>query len=155
MTAGAGSVQESGSETVRHPKKGEANQACFNAIIDWVDVLIRRDIKYDHNYDGTAKVRDDQIGQKIGEVDFMMNEHACTGHVMKNGDAAFLPIGTEIYELKGYKRTFRIVADQKVYEVRENPGAKMLGDLLDIDGKVEKVSIESSYDGSHIIETVK
>ncbi len=151
MTAGAGSVQEGGSETVEHPaKRGDARQACPNAIIDWVDVLMTGDIKYHHNYDGSAKVSDDQIGQKIGEVDFMMNEHACTGHVMKNGDAAFLPIGTEIYELKGYKRDFRVVADHKIYEVQENPRATTLGDLLDIDGKVEKVSIESSNDGSHI-----
>ncbi|WP_440116854.1 hypothetical protein [Paenibacillus sp. QZ-Y1] len=80
----------------------------------------------------------------------MLNEHACADHVTENGDAAFLPIGTVVYELKGYKAQFRVVADQKIYEVKENPDAESMGDLLGIEGKVERVSLESGNDGSPI-----
>ncbi|WP_429314026.1 hypothetical protein [Paenibacillus mucilaginosus] len=119
------------------------------AIIDWVDFLMINNIKYYQNYD-TKAVTAEQIGDKVGEVSYMLNDHACTGHVAKNGDAAFLPIGTVIYAMKGYKSEFRVVADNKIYEVEENPNATTMGDLLDIQGKVKKVSLESSQDGSPI-----
>jgi hypothetical protein len=122
-------------------------------MLDWNIfgiILMIKDIKYMFNDEGSKLVNGDEIGKKVGEVAFMMSEHACTNHITKNGDAAFLPIGTEIYELKGYKPEFRVVADHKLYEVNENPTAKTISELLDIEGKVEKVSIESSIDGSHI-----
>ncbi|WP_256336753.1 hypothetical protein [Paenibacillus sp. OK060] len=100
--------------------------------------------------DETTLIPAEQIGGKVGEVTYMLNEHACTDHVTKNGDAAFLPIGTVVYELKGYKAHYRVVANNKIYEVKENPDAKTMGDLLDIEGKVEKVSLESGNDGSTI-----
>lgn len=120
------------------------------AEIDWVDFLMINDIMYYQNYDGTKAVMAEQLGDKVGEVSYMLNDHACTGHVTKNGDAAYLPIGTVIYALKGYKSVFRVVADNKVYQVGENPNAATIGDLIDIEGKVEKVSLESSQDGSPI-----
>jgi hypothetical protein len=120
------------------------------AIIEWVDFLMIYNIKYYQNYDGTKAVSAEQLGDKVGEVSYMLNEHACTGHVAKNGDAAFLPIGTVIYALKGYKSEFRVVADNKIYEVKENPDAETMGDLMDIEGKVKIVSLESGQDGSPI-----
>lgn len=120
------------------------------AIIDWVDFLMINNIKYYQNYDGTKAVAEDQLGEKVGEVSFMLNEHACTDYKTKNGDAAFLPIGTVIYALKGYKTDFRVVADNKVYEVKDNLNAATIGDLLDIKGRVDKVSLESGQDGSLI-----
>ncbi|AJY76490.1 hypothetical protein [Paenibacillus beijingensis] len=128
---------------------GNKAEPC-KAIIDWVDFLMINNIKYDHNYDGTKEVTAEQLGDKVGEVSYMLNEHACTDHVEKNGDAAFLPIGTVIYAMKGYKPEFRVVADNKIYEVRDNPNAATMGDLLDINGRVEKVSLESGKDGSPI-----
>lgn len=85
------------------------------AEIDWVDFLMINNIKYYQNYDGTKAVTAEQLGDKVGEVSYMLNDHACTGHVAKNGDAAFLPIGTVIHALKGYKSEFRVVADNKIY----------------------------------------
>jgi hypothetical protein len=127
----------------------KAEEPCM-AIIEWVDFLMINNIKYYQNYDGTKAVTAEQLGEKIGEISYMLNEHACTEYVAKNGDAAFLPIGTVIYALKGYKADFRVVADNKIYEVRDNPNATAMGDLLDIDGKVEKVSLESAEDGKPI-----
>jgi hypothetical protein len=127
----------------------EATEPCM-AIIEWVDFLMINNVKYYQNNDGTKAVTAEQLGDKVGEVSYMFNEHACTDHVAKNGDAAFLQIGTVIYALKGYKSEFRVVADNKIYEVKENPDAETMGDLMDIDGKVEIVSLESDQDGSPI-----
>jgi len=119
-------------------------------IIEWIDFLKINNIKYYHNDDGTKEVTIEQRGDKLGEVSYMLNGNACTDHVEKNGDAAFLPIGTGIYAMKGYKSGFRVIADNKIYQVNDNPNAATLGDLLDINGRVEKVSLESAEDGSPI-----
>ena len=129
--------------------KGDVTTQCM-AEIDWVDFLMINNIKYYQNNDGTKKVMEEQLGDKVGEVSYMLNDHACTGHIAKNGDAAFLPIGTAIYALKGYNSEFRVVAVNKIYEVKENPNTTTMGELMDIEGKVEKVSLESGEDGSHI-----
>ena len=120
------------------------------AIIEWVDFLMINNIMYSYNYDGAKAINADQLGKKVGEVSYMLNGNACTDHVSKNGDAAFLPIGTEIYALKGYNAEYRVIANNKLYEVKENPNAETMGDLLDIEGKFQKVSLESGIDGSPI-----
>ena len=71
---------------------------------------------------------------------------------MRDGDAAFLPVGTEIHEFNGYKPAFRVIADGKVYEVLENEGADTIGELYDIEGKVQGMSVRSSYDGSYVLD---
>lgn len=121
-----------------------------NAVNEWVDFLKINNVTYSQNFDGTKAVTAEKIGEEVGKVSFMLNEHVCTDYVAKNGDAAFLPIGTVVYALKGYKSEFRVVANNKVYEVNENPNAATIGDLIDIEGKVEKVSLESGQDGSPI-----
>lgn len=135
------------SETAAVPER--TAEPCM-AEIEWVDFLMINDIKYYHDYDVTKPVTAEQLGDKVGEVSFMLSEKACTDHVTANGDAAFIPEGTVIYELKGYKSDYRVVANAKIYEVHENPKAATMGDLLDIEGKVDKVSLESGVDGSPI-----
>ncbi len=124
-------------------------QSCMGEI-EWVDFLMINSIKYQQNSGETKEVTSNQRGDKIGKVSYMLSEHACSDHVAKNGDAAFLPMGTEIYAMKGYKTEFRVIADNKIYEVSDNPNAATIGELLDINGRVEKVSLESGMDGSPI-----
>jgi hypothetical protein len=123
--------------------------SCLNAeLVDWADILMINDLKYSaHN--GT-EVSADQQGEAVGEVSFMMSGHACSNHQTSNGDAAFLPVGTEIYALKGYKPEFRVMAGGKIYQVLQNAAAETLGDLYDIEGKVERISINSIEDG-HVV----
>ena len=125
------------------------SQPCMEEV-EWVDFIMINNIKYYQNFDGTKAVTPKQRGDKVGEVSYMLSEHACSDHVAKNGDAAFLPIGTYIYAMKGYKTEFRVIADNKIYEVSDNPNAATIGDLLDINGRVVKVSLESGMDGSPI-----
>ncbi|MFC5469327.1 hypothetical protein ACFPPD_11395 [Cohnella suwonensis] len=129
---------------------GNLGKGSCNADIDWVDFLMINNVTYYQNDDGTKVITAEQLGKKVGKVSYMLNGHACTDHATKNGDAAFLPIGTVVYALKGYKSEFRVVANNKAYEVKENPNAATMGDLMDIEGKVEIVSLESGQDGSPI-----
>ncbi|WP_255374007.1 hypothetical protein [Cohnella sp. OV330] len=121
-----------------------------HADVDWVDFLMLNGIMYTANIEGTKDVSQGMQGEKVGEVSYMLDEHACTDHKNKNGDAAYLPIGTAIYAMNGYKPSYRVMANGKVYEARSNPNAKTIGDLWDIDGKIAKVSLESGTDGSPI-----
>ncbi|WP_225446209.1 hypothetical protein [Paenibacillus rhizovicinus] len=118
--------------------------------IEWVDFLKINSITYNQNHDGTKEVSAEQLGEKVGEIKYMLNGHACTNYKSANGDAAFLSIGTDVYALKGYNSNFRVVANNRVYEVSDNPNAKTIGDLMDIEGKVKAVGLESGRDGSLI-----
>jgi hypothetical protein len=134
--------------TLFKAKSGSSGN-CY-AEIDWVDFLLINDSNYSRNVDGIEKVTPDQIGNKVGEVSFMLNDHACTDYHAKNGDAAYLPIGTPIFEMKGYRSSFRVIADNKVYQAGTNPKARTMRELLDIEGKVVKIGLDSGYDGSAI-----
>jgi hypothetical protein len=58
----------------------------------------------------------------------------------RDGDAAFLPIGTPVYTVRGYRSSFRLAvrtrAGNVLFEADSNPRAKRGADLLDIAGKV-------------------
>ncbi|MEK4059186.1 MULTISPECIES: hypothetical protein [Paenibacillus] len=159
LAAGCGTTNKANVEPIAGTAAPETvpeqtSEPCY-AEIEWVDFLMINDIRYSHNYDATKPVPADQLGDKVGEVSFKVSDNACTDHVTKNGDAAFLPVGTVIYALEGYRSDFRVVADNKIYEVEENPKAATIGDLLDIAGKVDKVSLESGMDSSPLGDFTK
>lgn len=120
--------------------------------IEWIDTVQIDDIQYAVLESGNYTVGEEDLGEVLGEVTYKMADTACTDHKTKNGDAAYLNVGTEIYEFNGYKTNFRIIADNKVYEVMENNQAKTIGDLYDIEEKVEGMSLRSSYDGSYVMD---
>jgi hypothetical protein len=128
----------------------ETKRICPDGIIDWADFLKINGIRYSADYEVNNSGLKIEKGKKMGEVTYMLDGNACSDHKSEDGDAAYLSVGTEIYELKGYKSNFRIVADGKIYEVTDNPEAKTIGELFDIEGKVEKVGFASTHDGSHI-----
>ncbi len=68
-------------------------------------------------------------------------------YLPKDGDAAYLPVGTPIYGVKGYRPTFRLVARWNghlfLYEADTNPQARRGADLLDVAGKVRSIGIDS------------
>lgn len=148
-TSNKGEITSKPQEMVKEEVSKESTKRSPGTI-EWIDFLMIHNVTYFQNNEGAKVVPTEQIGDRVGEVSYMLNEHACADHVTENGDAAYLPIGTVIYELKGYKSHYRVVANNKVYEAKENPNAKTMGDLMDIEGKVEKVSLESGIDGSPI-----
>lgn len=128
------------------------NIDCPDGLIDWIDIIKINDIKYTALYPSNYKVTEENLGERLAEVTYMMDENACSNHQMRNGDAAYLAIGTEIYAFNVYKSTFRVIADRKVYQVSENIDAETIGDLYDIEGKVKGMSIRSYIDGSHVLD---
>jgi hypothetical protein len=78
---------------------------------------------------------------------------------LHDGNAAFLPVGTVLYAVKGYAASFRVAARRNgqilLYEADSNPAARKGGDLLDIAGKVSKFSIDSDTgDGTNEIASI-
>ncbi len=70
----------------------------------------------------------------------------------EDGDAAYLAAGSPLYQVRGYRPTFRLAARQDgrlvIFEADTNPGARVGRDLLDLDGKVRRISINSRADGT-------
>ena len=129
---------------------GQSQQA--QSVIDWVDIIRWNDTDYVNNYEVNQMKEEWPIGTELSEVKFKMDGHAGANYQMKNGDAAYLDIGTKLYEMKGYDPAFRIVANGKVYEVFQPEKAETIGDFLDIDGKVKRIILQSSYDLSIVGE---
>ncbi|MHA6261165.1 hypothetical protein ACXYMX_14860 [Sporosarcina sp. CAU 1771] len=120
--------------------------------IDWVDAVKINDSMYYANYEMNDSGVTFESGSEIGEVHFNMDGHANSSYKMKNNDATYLSKGTKIYEMKDYAPAFRVIANGKVFEIGEPGHAKLLGDFLDIEGKVDTVRFVSYEDDSLIGE---
>jgi hypothetical protein len=70
----------------------------------------------------------------------------------QDGDAAYLEAGSPLYQVRGYETTFRLAARQDgrvvIFEADTNPRARVGRDLLDLEGKVRRISINSRADGT-------
>ncbi|MCM3601032.1 hypothetical protein M3175_09840 [Robertmurraya korlensis] len=130
-----------------------SNQDCPDGVIEWVDMIMIQDIKYQHHIPEPADA-DTPItiekGKKLGEVTYKMGDSACSNHEMGNGDATYLHAGTAIYEIKGYPSTLAITADDKVYIVDTNEKAKTAGELYPLEELVKNIYFESTEDGRRI-----
>lgn len=116
--------------------------------ISWVDIVMWNDAKYTYNYEVYELNQLWKTGEELGEVSFMMNDHANSNHIMENGHATYLTVGTKLYAMEGYDPVFRIIADGKIYEIEQPAEAKILNDFLDITGKVDSVWFLSEQDST-------
>lgn len=126
--------------------------------IDWVDFIRFHGITYIRSSDQTLK--NASLGAQVDTIQFKLEGNVQDpNYQMKDGDAAFLDSGTAVYAVKGYKSTFRLAVHGKngpiLYEVDTNPAAKKGADLLDIDGKVQSISVNSEQDGTTELGTIK
>ncbi len=124
-----------------------------NTIIEWVDVLMIDDIKYEHYFpdsvDESLSVTIEK-GEEIGQVTYKMADHACSNHKMQNGHAAHLEEGTVIYEVTGYPSELLVMANNVAYIAQTNKQAKTVGELYPMDQLVKNIYIESLEDGRRI-----
>ncbi|MBD7908201.1 hypothetical protein [Sporosarcina gallistercoris] len=127
-------------------------RGCPDGIIEWADVVKLNDVKYAGDIEGISEDHALEKGSKVGEVNYMMADHACSNHKIRNGDATYLPVGTEVYEAVGYRSDFRVIAEDRVFQVRDNEAADTIGDLYDIEGKVIGIILESEIDNSYLAE---
>ena len=126
---------------------------CPDGEIEWVDMVMINDIKYQHHFPEPTDENNllpIEKGRELGKVTFKMADRACSNHQMKNGDAAYLDEGTPIYEVKGYPSSLIVVADDKAFLVDTNKKAKTADNLYPLDGLVKNIYNESTEDGSRI-----
>lgn len=130
-----------------------SSTGCPDGEIEWVDMVMINDIKYQHHFPEPADENNSlsfEKGRELGKVTFKMADRACSNHKMKNGDAAYLEVGTSIYEIKGYPSSLIVVANDKAFLVDTNIKAKTADNLYPLEGLVKNIYIESTEDGSRI-----
>lgn len=131
-----------------------------NQVVDWVDFVRFDGIMYLAADDrGSRSLKETDLGPVYATVRHMLSGNVNDpGYRSQDGDAAFLPAGTTIYEVKGYAPAFRLAArhDGRIvlYEADTNPHAKTGADLLDIGGKVRSISILSDQDGVTLLGAI-
>lgn len=117
-----------------------------NAIIDWVDFVMLNGHSYTGLYDGVLVERSKITDHVVGKVNFKVGDVVSNpNYRTKEGDAAFLAIGTKLYEVKGYKPEEIIVAEDKGmiggYRIYvENSYSKTLNSRSFKDLPVEQIS---------------
>jgi hypothetical protein len=66
---------------------------------------------------------------------------------LRDGDAAFVPVGSPVFMVNGYRPSFRLAASHhgrlRLYEANAAVGARTGADLLDLAGKVRYLSVNS------------
>ena len=120
------------------------------AKISWCDFIKFNDITYYARMDEAGlKLTKDDLDKELYKVKFNVYENVHDGkYKIKNGDAAFLPINTEIYSLNGFTSDFCLAAynskrELVLYFADTIPNAKKGEDLFDIKGRVESISVNS------------
>jgi len=135
--------------------------ACSNAsesreepsdMIEWCDFIKFNDITYTSYREAGLKLTKEDLDKELYKVKFnvLNNVHDHT-YKIKNGDAAFLPVNTKVYSIKGYNSDFYLAVLNSngaiALYVVDNPKAQKGEDLLDIRDKVESISIKNKGEG--------
>lgn len=128
-------------------------RGCPDGEIEWVNLVMIQDIKYEYHFlepsDENTSINF-ETGKELGKVKYKMAGNACSNHKTKNGDAAYLEVGTPIYEIKGYPSSFIVAADDTVNVSDRNIKAKTAGELYSMENLVKNIYFESTQDGSRI-----
>jgi hypothetical protein len=102
------------------------------------------------------------VGRMLGEGDLgpvqatvrcsLRDKMDPTRQEPQDGDAAYLEAGSPLYRVDGYRPTFRLAARQDgrlvLFEADTNPRARVGRDLLDLEGKVRRMTINRRADGT-------
>ncbi len=113
-------------------------------------------------------LQEENLGLEFGQVAFKRNVEQVAfkyeGNVSdpsgpQDGDAAFLEVGTPVYTVKGYKPEFMLAARRNdelvLYLSDTNPSAETGSDLMDLEGKVKYIGVNSEYDGKTELAAIK
>jgi hypothetical protein len=93
---------------------------------------------------GRALSRDD-LGLEFAVVECSFGEDRVGCPYGLDGSAAFMPAGTRLYAVRGYRTDFRLAAIWRdrifLYQAWRNPKAKLGADLFDIGGRVRTIDV--------------
>jgi len=117
-----------------------------HAQIDWVNFIKVHGIMYVVPPIGDTTVPVSLQGMMATTVHFQIADHISDPTYQANdGDAAFLPVGTPIYQVIGYRETFRLMAlwngHMTLFEASTLAHAQTGADLLDIRDKVARIGV--------------
>lgn len=112
-------------------------------------------------YESAGTVSDETVNRRsvIGRVknDVDTNLHRETR--LRDGDATYLEPGTPVYAVEGYKPSFRVAArsDDRwvLYGVVENPDARSAEKLLDVAGRVKRVTVRQEVPEAREVTPVR
>ena len=94
---------------------------------------------------GRALTRGD-LGIEFATVECSFGEDRRSCPYGLDAAAAFMPAGTKMHAVNGYRTTFRLAAVWRdrlfLYQAWRNPRAKVGGDLYDIAGKVRAIDVQ-------------
>ena len=121
-----------------------------NAVVDWVDFVRLGGRMYGHSR--TSTLEPNALGDVVGRVCFTLADVVSNpSYRLVDGDAAFLPIGTELRAFEGADPDLRVAAlvngQVKVYEVSMVEGASTGGELVDLTSPITEIRVNSTSDG--------
>lgn len=157
---GCGEAQ--GPAAVRTTSSGDScasQDADVGAAIDWVPFVRVNGLMFLATSSPPVAVPESQVGPTVMTVTCTIDgEVTDPGFRPRDGDAAFLPVGTELREIDGYRPDFRLAAWEegawRVYEVDDVPDAVTGEDMLDLRDKVVRVHLVEGDRGERILRTV-
>ncbi len=129
--------------------------------IDWIDFVELNGIQYvAASLDVGRPLEEGDLRPEFAQVRFKLHGNMRDpSYQPKDGDAAFLGAGTPLYRVKGYNPEFRLAACREgrflLYEADTNPRARVGGDLLDIEGKVRYIGVNSPQDGTTQLAAIR
>lgn len=118
-------------------------QPCISTA-DWIDFLQLNGVQYLRYYENDGILTEEDRGGQFATIKYM-NSGGCREGPIRDGDAAYLPIGTKIYTVKGYDSRFRLAAfrdgELLLFDLDSNENARNGADLLDLQGKVATIEV--------------
>ena len=86
------------------------------------------------------------LGPEFATIECSIGEDVRGCTYGRDAAAAFMPAGTRMYTVRGYRTDFRLAAVVKdrvfLYQVWRNPRAKLGGDLFDVAGRVRAIDVQ-------------
>jgi hypothetical protein len=130
-----------------------------DALIDWVPFVRVGGLMFQAT-DQKSRVEESDLGATVMTVTCTIGETVGNpDYRPRNGDAAYLAVGTELREVAGYRPDFRLAAWEqgawRVYEVDDIADAETGEDMLDLRDKVQAVHLVEGERGTGILDSVE
>ena len=141
----------------RRPAVAAGCPSGTDPLADFVPFVQHGGVHYVRSWP-VASVSEHQLGPVVGTVTCMRSASSLGGgQPVRDGDAAYLAVGTQLRALSGVDPRLRLavpVADGwEVYDAHDVPGARTGAGQLDL-RQVVRVSLVESQDGVRVVRSV-
>lgn len=130
------------------------------AEIDWADFVRVDGVTYEADSVYGARLKESDIGDEFARTRCKLSDVvADPNYVSRDGDAAYLEPGTPLFEIEQYDPSFRVAVEREgewtIYEAEFVEEADVGRDLLDIDGRVTYIGMNSVNDGRKELASIR